>query len=185
MKNDGNGAVRERLRQFSGNGKGFGREDDAFGGAVGIANAKLKAAGEDGMQLGTLWTTARAEGGGRFVEQKGGRIAGLGVDAIHKRSGGVATGEGGVGAEEAEQAQAKRFAGEFAGGLDCEVRSSSGGREAVSMENPEGEDNALLLAALEITGEEGGNLVKQFGRLLGLGGFGFWSRLSWLRSSAG
>jgi hypothetical protein len=54
------------------------------------------------------------------------------------------------------------------------------------MQDPEGKDDALLGTALEVAGEEGGNLVEQFERLLRGRGRRFRSRrLSGLRSGAG
>ena len=73
-------------------------------------------------------------------------------------------GEFGMGGEEAEEAEAEGLAGEFAGRLDGEVGSGAGGGEGVGVEDPEGEDGALLGGAVEVASEEGADVVEHSGR---------------------
>jgi len=75
------------------------------------------------------------------------------VNALDQGGGGVAAGEGGMGAEQAEETEAEGFTGKFAGGLDGEVGSGTCGGEAVGVEDPESENGALVLAAMEIASE--------------------------------
>jgi hypothetical protein len=54
------------------------------------------------------------------------------------------------------------------------------------MQDPESKDDALLGTALEVAGEEGGNVIEQFGKLLRGRGRRFRGRgLSGLRDVAG
>jgi len=99
----------------------------------------------------------------------------MGVNALDEGSGGLAAGEGGMGAEQAEEAETEGFAGELASGLDGEVGSGTGVGEAVGVENPESEDGALMVRAVEVASEEGADVVEQSGRFGGFGRLGFGS----------
>ena len=100
-----------------------------------------------------------------MVEEEGGKLVGVGVNALDQGGGGVAAGEGGMGGEETEETEAEGFAGEFASGLDGEVGSGAGTGEGVGVEDPESEDGALLGGAVEVASEEGADVVQHSGRL--------------------
>src|SRR5215472_8039179 len=107
----------------------------------------------------TAEAPAGAEGGLAFVEQEGGAVLGV-VDAAAQVVGGEAGGKGGMGAEEAEELQAAGLAGLDFGGVEGEVGSEVEGGEAVGMEDPEGEEVALVVGAVEIASEEGADIVQ-------------------------
>ena len=114
-----------------------------------------------------------------MVKEEGGKLAGTGVNALDQGGGGVAAGEGGMGGKEAEEAEAEGFAGEFAGGLDGEVGSEAGGSKTVGVKDPESEDGALVLAALEVASQEGADIVEHFGRFRWFSGLGNWFGSGW------
>ena len=162
---DGDRALGQIFGQRADAGEGLGGEEDAFTLAVGVAETALEAAGEDGAQDRVLGATARAEGGVALVEQEGGALLRV-VDAAAEVVSGEAGGESGIGTEEAEQLQAAGLAGLDFVGVDGEVRSDVQGREAVGMEDPEGEQVALVVRAVEIASEEFQDIIEGFGRLL-------------------
>ena len=101
----------------------------------------------------------------------------MGVNALDEGGGGEAAGEGRMGAEEGEEAEAEGFAREAMGGLDGEVRGGAGGGKAMGVKDPEGEDGALVGGAVEEASEEGAEVVEQLLGLSGLGGLGLGFRL--------
>src|SRR5262249_22277714 len=127
LKDDGDGAVGESFGEWAERSEGLGGEDRTFERFIGVADAGLEAADENGAELRIFGAGAGAEGGRGFVEEEGGKLDGMGVNALDQGGGGVAAGEGGMGGEEAEEAEAEGFAGEFAGRLDGEVGSGAGG----------------------------------------------------------
>src|SRR5215470_2337963 len=158
---DGDGAFGESVRQRANAGEGLGRKNDALTFAIGVAETAMEATGEDGAQDGILAAVARADGGVAFVEQEGGALLGV-MDAAAQVVGGEAGGERGIGTKQAQQLQTESFAGLLHGRLDGEIGSDLSGRKAMSMENPKGEQGALVLGAGEVAGEEGDDIV-QFG----------------------
>ena len=161
----GDGALGQVFRQEADAGEGLGREEGAFTLAVSVAEAALEAAFEDGAEDGILAATAGADGGMTLVEEEGGTLLGV-VDAAAEVVGGDAGGEGGIGTEEAEQLQAAGLAGLFFGGVDGEVGSEVEGGEAVGVEDPEGEEVALVVGAMEVGAYEADDFIQSFGGLL-------------------
>ena len=156
---DGEGAFGESVRQRANAGEGLGRKNDPLAFAISVAETAMEATGEDGAQNGILAAVARADGGVAFVEEEGGALLGI-MDAAAQVVGGEIGGERGIGTEQAQQLQTKSFAGLLDGRLDGEIGSDLSGREAMSMENPKGDEGALVLGAVEVAGEEGDDVVE-------------------------
>ena len=76
------------------------------------------------------------------------------VKAIGEDGGGEAGGEGGFVAQQAKQLQAQALAGLFLEGADIERGGEVRGGEAVGVDDPEGEDEALVVSAGEVGTEE-------------------------------
>ncbi|HEY6968852.1 MAG TPA: hypothetical protein VJA94_06600 [Candidatus Angelobacter sp.] len=90
MEDDGDGAVGESFRQRTERGEGLGREDGAFEGTIGVADAGLESADEDGAQLGIARAGAGADGAWGFVEEEGRKLIGVRVNAMDEGGGGDA-----------------------------------------------------------------------------------------------
>ena len=73
------------------------------------------------------------------------------VKAIGDDGGREAGGERGFVAQQAKQLQAKALAGVLLGGADIEIGREVRGREAVGMDDPEGEDETLVVTTHQIT----------------------------------
>src|SRR5437016_1542430 len=91
--------------------------------------------------------------------RKVGALLGV-MDAAAEAAGGEVGGKRGMGTKQAQELQTESFAGLFQGRLDREIGSDLGGRKAMSMENPKGDQGALVLGAVEVAGEEGDNVVQ-------------------------
>src|SRR5205823_10881065 len=115
--------------------------------------------GEDSAQNGMLAAVEGAEGGMAFVEEEGGALLGA-MDAAAQSTGGEVGGERGMGTKQAQELQTESFAGLLQSRLDGEIGSDLGGRKAMSMENPKGDQGALVLGAVEVAGEEGDDVVQ-------------------------
>ena len=156
---DGDRAFGESVRQRANAGEGLGRKNDALAFAIGVAETAMEATGEDSAQDRILAAVAGAEGGVAFVEEEGGALLGI-MDAAAEAAGGEVGGKRGIGTKQAQELQTESFAGLLQGRLDGEIGSDLGGRKAMSMENPKGDQGALVLGAVEIAGEEGDNVVQ-------------------------
>src|SRR5207302_8318110 len=110
-------------------------------------------------QDGILAAVAGAEGGMAFVEEEGGALLGV-MDAAAEAAGGEVGGKRGIGTKQAQELQTESFAGLLQGRLDREIGSDLDGRKAMSMENPKGDQGALVLGAVEVAGEEGDKVVR-------------------------
>ena len=156
---DGDGAFSQSVRQRANAGEGFGRKNDALAFAIGVSETAMEATGEDSAQDRILAAVARAEGGVAFVEEEGGALLRV-MDAAAQSTGGEVGGKRGIGTQQAQELQTESFAGLLQGRLDGEIGSDLGGRKAMSMENPKGDQGALVLGAVEVAGEEGDNVVQ-------------------------
>src|SRR5947207_15543984 len=82
------------------------------------------------------------------------------MDAAAQSTGGEVGGERGMGTKQAQELQTESFSGLLQGRLDGEIGSDLGGRKAMSMENPKGDQGALVLGGVEVAGEEGDDVVQ-------------------------
>ena len=158
MENDGDAVMGEIIGELAGEGEGFGAEDVAVLGNVKVAVAQMRGVGEQGAESRIPGAGTGAEDGLGVVEENGGGRAE--AHAGDEGRGGEGGGEGGILAEQAEKLQAESFAGLGLGGEAGEVGSELGGGRAPGVEDPEGEKVALVLGAVEIAADEGGEVVE-------------------------
>src|SRR5215467_9598787 len=156
---DGDGAFGESMRQRADAGEGLGRKNDSLAFAISVAKTAMEATGEDSAQDGILAAVAGADGGVAFIEEEGGALLGV-MDAAAQVVGGEVGSERGIGTKQAQELQTESFAGLFHRRLHREIRSNLGNRKAMSMEDPKGNQGALVVGAVEVAGEEGDNVVQ-------------------------
>ena len=128
----------------------------------------MEAAGQEGLQGRLTAAVAGAEGQVAVVEEQSFARTGAAADDAPADIGGEDSGI----AEQLEELQAEGFAGLLVDGLDGEEGGDLDGIETVGVEDPEGEEVALVLGAVEVASDEAGEIVEQGGAIDGLGGFG-------------
>src|SRR5256714_10724384 len=168
---DGDRAFGQSVRQRANAGEGLGRKNDAFAFAIGVAETAMEATGEDRAQDGILAAVAGADGGVAFVEEEGGALLGV-MDAAAQSTGGEVGGERGIGTKQTQELQTESFAGLLHDRLDGEIGSDLGGRKAMSMENPKGDQGSLVLGAVEVGTEKAHEGVGKI-QHLGIGASGY------------
>src|SRR5205823_3703352 len=139
---DGDRAFGESVRQRANAGEGLGRKNDPLAFTIGVAETAMEATGEDSAQDGILAAVAGAEGGVAFVEDGGGALLRV-MDAAAEAAGGEGGGKRVIWTKQAQELQTESFAGLRQGRLDGEIGSDRGGRKAMSIENPKGDQGAL------------------------------------------
>src|SRR5215469_1892220 len=172
LEDDGDRSISEHFRQSSDSGESFGTEESAFALTAGVAGAALEAADEQSAESWVFGSRAGANSGLKFVEQQSGDG---GIDSAGEGGGGESGAEGGLGTQPAKQLQAESLAGLLVIGTDGEIGSDLSRRKTVSVEDPESEDGALVLGAVEITSDELDDLLEQLSAV-DTGGRRAWAR---------
>src|SRR5262249_36315980 len=83
------------------------------------------------------------------------------IDSASEGGGGESGAESRFGAQPAEQLQAESLARLLVIGADGEIRSDLSRRKTVSVKDPQGEDGALVLGAVQIASDELDDLLEQ------------------------
>src|SRR5215471_8792762 len=158
FEDDGDGAVRQHFRQGSDSGEGLGTEETTFTLAASVARTAGEAADQQSAESWVFGARAGADGGLEFVEQQRGDGR---IDSAGEGGGGESGAEGRLSTQPAEQLQAESLARLLVIGADGEIGSDLSRRKTVGMENPESEDGALVLGAVEITADELDDVLEQ------------------------